>query len=289
MTGQHEIYRRDGFTLIELLVVITVIALLMAILIPVLNRARELGQRAVCLGNLKQLTLAWILYADDHDGRLVSGRARRDLTDGSRILKSWMGEAFFQPTKRADVLEHPQKGALWPYIGNIDVYGCPRHQGRQPRYPREITVATYTTVASANAGFGFIEGTTTGGRNKWLVIPGKRVGKTVLHLTRMTDIVSPSAAQRAVFADVGITFHDSFAVEYLNPKYWSQARLASHAKGTTLSMADGHAEYWRWRGRETVDPKIYLPGDNAPVTEDGLYDLQRLQRVIWGRLGYSTE
>ena len=56
--------KRKAFTLIELLVVIAIIALLMAILMPTLRRAREQGQRAVCLSNLKQLTLAWIMYAD---------------------------------------------------------------------------------------------------------------------------------------------------------------------------------------------------------------------------------
>jgi len=64
--------RRNGFTLIELLVVIAIIAILMAILMPALKRAREQGQRAVCLGNLKQLQLSWILYADD---KLVSCEA----------------------------------------------------------------------------------------------------------------------------------------------------------------------------------------------------------------------
>ena len=73
----------------------------------------------------------------------------------------------------------------------------------------------------------------------------------------------------------------------------------------TLSMADGHAEYWRWKGRETVSiPRKRVPvpffdldlfvevlagGDYEPQTEDGLYDLQRLQRAIWGRLGYTLE
>ena len=55
-----------GFTLIELLVVIAIIAILMAILIPALNRAREQGKRAACLSNVKQLGLAWVLYADDN-------------------------------------------------------------------------------------------------------------------------------------------------------------------------------------------------------------------------------
>ena len=57
-----------GFTLIELLIVIAITTLLIAILIPVANRAREIGQRAVCLSNLRQLTLAWNLYAEDNDG-----------------------------------------------------------------------------------------------------------------------------------------------------------------------------------------------------------------------------
>src|SRR5512139_987427 len=63
----------DGFTLIELLVVIAVIAILMAILMPALNRAREQGRRAGCLSNLKNLTLAWIMYADDNEDKLVNG------------------------------------------------------------------------------------------------------------------------------------------------------------------------------------------------------------------------
>ena len=64
---------RRGFTLIELLVVIAIIALLMAILMPALNRAEEQGKRAACLSNLKQLTLAWTVYSDDNDDKLVNG------------------------------------------------------------------------------------------------------------------------------------------------------------------------------------------------------------------------
>ncbi|NLH44364.1 MAG: prepilin-type N-terminal cleavage/methylation domain-containing protein, partial [Planctomycetes bacterium] len=61
--------RNRAFTLIELLVVIAVIAVLMSILMPALQRARESGKRAACLSNLKQLTLAWNMYADESDDR----------------------------------------------------------------------------------------------------------------------------------------------------------------------------------------------------------------------------
>ena len=63
---------KRGFTLIELLVVVAIIAILMAILIPTLNRAREQGKRVACLSNLKQFGLAWIMYADDNDGKTVN-------------------------------------------------------------------------------------------------------------------------------------------------------------------------------------------------------------------------
>ena len=67
--------RTGGFTLIELLVVIAIIAILMAILMPALQRVREQGQRAARLSNLKQLALAWIMYADENEDRVVSSEA----------------------------------------------------------------------------------------------------------------------------------------------------------------------------------------------------------------------
>ena len=78
----------NGFTLIELLVVIAIIALLLAILIPTLNIAREQGKRAVCLSNVKQLTLAWILYADNNDDKIVDGWTGRKDTWAGQVHES---------------------------------------------------------------------------------------------------------------------------------------------------------------------------------------------------------
>jgi len=65
---------RKAFTLIELLVVIAVIALLMSILMPALHRAREQGKRIACQSNLKQMSLAWIMYAQEYDGMVKSAQ-----------------------------------------------------------------------------------------------------------------------------------------------------------------------------------------------------------------------
>jgi prepilin-type N-terminal cleavage/methylation domain-containing protein/prepilin-type processing-associated H-X9-DG protein len=285
-----------GFTLIELLVVIAIIALLLAIFIPVTRTARERGQRTVCLSNLRQLTLAWMAYADEHDSRLVLGPAFNKGISGALRLESWLGRAFLYPESRSAVMENPDKGALWPYIRNIDAYRCPRGWAGH--------AATYTTVAAANGIR--VEGTYVRGGigGSEMTDFGERVGSTVLRLTRMTDIVSPGPAERAVFLDQGHTpGGEDFYVHYLYPKwYGASTPPLHHAEGATLSMADGHAEYWKWKGRETIAglPRKLFPagslfteglegGDFSPQTDDGLYDLQRLQRATWGRLGYPVE
>ena len=115
--------RRRGFTLIELLVVIAVIAVLMAILMPALNRAKEQGKRTTCLSNLKQLTLAWIMYADDNDDKLVNGDTgeygiHQDETPW--VLKDW--DPAYSINQRKKAIED---GALYPYTQTLKVYRCP--------------------------------------------------------------------------------------------------------------------------------------------------------------------
>jgi prepilin-type N-terminal cleavage/methylation domain-containing protein/prepilin-type processing-associated H-X9-DG protein len=286
---ERQVTNALGFTLIELLVVIAIIAILLAIFIPATRLARGRGQRAVCLSNLRQLTLAWTAYADEHDGQLVNGNAFFHQQSANSRVNGWLGNAFAYPGERSEVMKRPDKGPLWPYAGRqIDIFRCPAGWRAHPD--------TYAIVASAN-GVG-APGTILADGSP------RRVGGTVLRLARLSDIDSPGPAERAVFLDLAHIPVADFSVAYLHPRWdGGTPPPVHHGQGATLSMADGHAEYWKWKGRETSTdlPREIFSNDTGPLTEclaggkpyeprsvDGLYDLQRTQRALWGRLGYAS-
>lgn len=114
-------YKRTGFTLIELLVVIAIIAILAALLFPVMQNARERSRQAKCLNNLKQLSLAFRAYTDDHDGRMPSVSIHEVFGDPNNA--DWSGTQWIGGPVR------PEKGQLWTYTRTRGVYECPTDYG----------------------------------------------------------------------------------------------------------------------------------------------------------------
>ena len=259
--------KRRGFTLVELLVVIAIIAILMAILMPALRLAREQGKRVVCLSNLKQLMLAWILYADDFDDMIVNG-------DGGHWHGNeapWVGKCWHNNYRNGAQLPVQdqriaiEEGALWPYCTNVKLYRCPTG------YRGELL--TYTIMDSMNA---YPQPGDPRGRGPEAVIDR-------LIIKNRAQIRRPS--KRIVFLDEGWVTPDSYAVYQYKQEWWDDP-LVRHGDGMTVSFADGHSEYWKWKGAETVKygkqrdrthPSFHL----VPKTLQGNDDLRRVRKSCW--------
>lgn len=286
--------KQKGFTLIELLVVIAIIAVLMAILFPALNRAREQGRRAVCLSNLKQLALAWIMYADENDDKIVNGEAAGGgnglattppLSNnrhggekwwvGGDCGDFWAGEHLPMEIQ----LNAIRNGALYPYTKKETLYRCPTGVRGEMR--------TYSIGDSMNG----IPRSGTHHDNK----VGVRVGRTVLWIKKRTEIISPGPAYRLVFLDEGRITPDSYATHYVNERWWDPP-FVRHGDGTNVSFADGHSAYWKYKGKKTIETgklaavsflDAHPLHQMTPESPDDFQDLYKMQKAIWGRLGYT--
>ncbi len=115
--------RKSAFTLIELLVVITTITIFAAILFPVLSQAKGAAQKTSCLSNVKQMTLAAMLYAEDYDNVFAPNHV--NYNNNSKIVSSYVTLEidFFHSRILAE-----KEGTLTPYTRNTNITGCPNAQ-----------------------------------------------------------------------------------------------------------------------------------------------------------------
>jgi len=211
-----------AFTLIELLVVIAIIAVLMAILMPSLRLVREQARSVACQSNVRTLTLAWLMYKDENDDKLVYGQNQPPY-----------GWAWIPDNAQSSSVERKKeyiaKGTLWSFIKNIDVYHCPSDRREKSPYHKEA----YRTYSIA------------GGMHGGSINGGQTAG--VLPCMRYSDINGPST--KYVFlaeCDIRGVNCGSWLI---NPKdrKWVDAFGIWHSKNrSTLGYADGHAGMHRW-------------------------------------------
>ena len=272
--------KRRGFTLVELLVVIAIIAILMAILMPTLRLAKEQGKRAVCLSNLKQLMLAWILYAENYEDSIVNGDAGHWHRNGTE--RPWVEKCWHNDYKNGaklpveEQLDGIMAGALWPYCLNLELYKCPTgYRGH---------MLTYTVSDSMDGRPNYKDNGNFDGRGR-----GPDDVVEMLLIKNINQIRQP--AKRFVFLDEGWTSADSYAVyQTRNPPQWWDDPPWRHGAGVTISFADGHSGYWKWKGAETIKhaeefdvgrPAGVGKENLRPTTAEGKEDLYLVRKSCW--------
>ena len=227
--------RPAAFTLIELLVVIAIIAILAAILLPVLAKAQVRADRAYCLNNMHQLGYAWIMAADDNNNTLVANGDTSEQTLNSwvkGIMKwdlppsaSWSDN--YNVTNLYDSL-------LGPYCGeSIGIYKCPGDRKPAAKGARVRSV-------SMNA---FMNGMSSQAMVTNLMATSYKV------YTKLTSMIAPGPSDLWVFLDEqGDSINDGFFLVAMGQTANWYDRPANYHGGTgAFSFADGHAESRKWR------------------------------------------
>ncbi len=213
----------SAFTLIELLVVIAVIAVLMAILMPALQRAREQGRRAVCLSNVKQFGLGWVMYADENEQRIVNACTVENTEGHDNKEPCWLYfHGDWNDTEQR--IGGIKKGAMYPYINQLKIYKCPTGIRGE--------VNTYAIVDCMNGAMSSIPAVPSG-----------------TYIKNRMKIKRPG--ERIVFVDEGRTSTQSWTIYYDRASWWDNPPVR-HGEGTNFSFADGHAEYWKWQDPRTA-------------------------------------
>lgn len=236
---QTESEKSPAFTLIELLVVIAIIAILAALLLAAITRAKQKAYTITCLGNTKQLALAWAMYpGDNHDDLLLNPPAS---PDGSWVRGFQdMSGANSDNTNIALLMQ----GTINPLVSkSVKIYHCPADFSAAPG--QTLRLRTY----SLNAFVGSIP----------------FAGSTVYHsFLRQSDLRNPSTTF-TLLEEHPDSINDGWFLPVLSDtdtEDWQDLPASFHNGCGCISFADGHSEIHKWLDGSTAKPitKIYRGG-----------------------------